>query len=156
QVPAAAEGTVPDLPALQQQIAALNTQTADRAVVPILKAGPAPGTVDLALRVDDHLPFHGSVELNNEYTQDTSSLRAAFSLSYANLFGELDDVGLQYQMSPQHTGQVGVFGATYTSRPLIGGLRISGFYIDSSSNVATVGALGILGKGQIYGTRFTF
>jgi hemolysin activation/secretion protein len=60
-VPSATAGTVPNVPVLQDQLSAVNVTTADRSVVPILKAGPVPGTVDLALRVDDHLPLHGSV-----------------------------------------------------------------------------------------------
>src|SRR6185295_4225589 len=85
-LPAAAAHTAPDLPALQRELSALNTQTPDRMVVPVLKAGPVPGTVDLTLKVTDHLPFHGSLELNDQYTADTSRLRLLASLSYDNLF----------------------------------------------------------------------
>ena len=39
--------------------------------------GVLPGIAgQLALKVDDHVPFHGSVELNNQYTIDTTHLRA--------------------------------------------------------------------------------
>ena len=48
-------GKTPNLPALQQQLTALNARTADRSVTPILKAGAEPGTVDVDLAVKDTL-----------------------------------------------------------------------------------------------------
>ena len=155
-VPAATVGAVPNLPVLQQQLSTLNYQTADRAVVPVLKAGPSPGTVDLALSVDDHLPLHGSLELNNQNTPGTKELRAAASLSYTNLFAEFDSIAVQYQVAPQNTGEVNVVAANYAWGPFESGLRPSVSFINSNSNVETVGTLGVIGKGQIYGTRFSF
>lgn len=155
---AATPGTVPNLQQLQQQLAALNSQTADRSVVPVLKAGPVPGTMDLQLRVQDKIPLHGSLQLDNDYTVDTEPLRATAALSYANLFSELDTVSLQYQDAPQAPGEVGVLNASYESRPLWGDARLAMSFINSNSNVSTVGggALGVLGKGQIYSTRLTW
>src|SRR5262249_22169607 len=60
--PALAEGTVPNLNAVQKDIIALN-QSADMKVTPKLKAGQAPGTVDVDLEVEDTLPLHGSIEI---------------------------------------------------------------------------------------------
>jgi hemolysin activation/secretion protein len=157
-LPASAEGTVPNLPALQQQLAAVNNQTPDRSVVPVLKAGPVPGTVDLDLKVSDKLPLHGSIELDDNYTVDTKPLRAIGSLSYGNLFQDFDQVSVQYQDSPQAPGEVGVINAGYTSRPFLNGESLSGYFIDSNSNVSEVGAgaNGILGKGKIAGLRWGF
>lgn len=154
-VPDANAGSVPNLPALQQELTQLNTQTPDRSVVPVLKAGPTPGTVDLALKVDDHLPLHASVETNNQYTPDTRPLRALFSLSYDDLFGRLDSLSLQYQVAPQQPDQVSVMAASYTMHVNDEGRRWSLIFIDSNSNVATLGALSVVGKGKIYGTRLT-
>jgi hemolysin activation/secretion protein len=155
-VPAAATGTVPNLPALQQQLGAVNLQTADRAVVPILKAGPLPGTVDLALNVNDHLPLHGSVEFDNQNTPNTKPLRSTVSLSYNNLFEQFDSLSAQYQVAPQEVSQVNVFAANYAWGALQNGLRPSVFFINSNSNVPTVGTIGVLGKGQIIGTRLGY
>ena len=152
-LPAGAEDTVPDLPTLQSELATLNTQTPDRTVVPILKAGPEPGTVDLALKVDDHLPFHGSVELNNDYTPDTSSLRLSAALSYDNMFGRLDSLSLQYQVAPQSPSEVSVYAGSYTAHINDEGTRWAFLFIDSKSNVATLGTLAVLGRGKIYGTQ---
>jgi hemolysin activation/secretion protein len=155
-LPAAVPGGVPQIRDLQDQIAKVNSQTPDRAVVPVLKAGPVPGTVDIALKVDDHLPVHGSVEINNQSSLNTESLRALYALSYANLFGDFDNVALQYQNTPQDPGQVGVVAANYTTRSFLGGIRYAFSYIDSLSKVVAVSTLGVLGKGQIYGARILF
>jgi hemolysin activation/secretion protein len=152
-MPAATPGTVPNIPELQRQLGAVNSQTPDRAVQPVLRAGPVPGTVDLGLKVNDHLPFHGSIELNNQYTPDTKPLRATVSLTYANAFAEMDSLSAQYQDTPQQPGQVGVFAASYAVHPLGDGIRPSLYFIDSNSSVSTIGTVGVLGKGELGGVR---
>jgi len=155
-LPAAKPGTVLQLSKLQEELGAVNTETPDRSVVPILKAGSAPGTVDLALQVNDHLPLHGSLELNNQASLDTRSLRSIASLSYGDLFGRFDTLSLQYQFTPQEFDQVRVFAANYLFHPLGSGLQPSLQYINSNSNVAAVGTLGVLGIGEITGLRLAY
>jgi hemolysin activation/secretion protein len=152
-LPAAGAQSVPDLPALQGEITALNTETADRSITPVLAAGTLPGTVNLTLRVEDKLPLHGSVETNDQYTADTSRTRLNLSLSYDNLFGRLDSLGLQYQTAPEEPGELGVLVASYT-RNLGAGRRLAFFFVDSDSEVPALGTLNVLGKGQVYGSRF--
>ena len=152
-IPAAVPGSAPDLKALQSQLGELNTKTVDRQVTPVLAAGPLPGTVDLTLKVHDELPLHASVEVNDRYTADTEKLRATAALSYDNLFNRLDNVSLQYQTSPQETTQVAVFAGSYTARLNDRGDRLSFLYVNSDSNVAALGTLSVLGKGQIFSTR---
>jgi hemolysin activation/secretion protein len=125
-------------------------------VVPVLKAGSVPGTVDLALQVHDTLPLHGSLEFNNQASLDTRPLRAIASLSYGDMFGRLDSLSLQYQTTPQQLDQVRVFAANYVFHPLDSGLQPSFEYINSNSNVAAVGTLGVLGIGQITGLRLAY
>jgi len=157
-LPEAKPNVVLHIPDLQAQLAALNAQTPDRGVTPVLKAGTRPGTVDLALTVQDKLPLHGSLELNNQNSIDTTDLRAVASLSYDDLFGRLDSLSLQYQTSPEDTDEVKVWAASYTARLSSSGHKLAFFYVNSDSDVATVGdgggSLTVLGKGQIYGTRF--
>lgn len=155
-LPATASGGVPNLTAVQQQLSVVNAQTPDRSVVPIVKAGPEPGTVDLALKVDDHLPLHASIELNDQYTPQTSPLRVNVGLSYTDLFGAFDSVSAQYQLAPQSPKELGVFAINYAEHPLGDGWRPSVYFINSSSDVATVGTIGVLGKGQIAGGRLTY
>ena len=156
QLPAATPGTVLQISKLQEQLATVNSATANLSVVPILKAGSAPGTVDLDLRVNDTLPLHGSLELNNQATIDTRPLRSVASVSYDDLFGRLDSISLQYQATPQQLDQVRVIAANYVEHPLSAGLQPSFVYINSNSNVATVGTLGVLGIGEIYGARLAY
>ena len=155
-LPETTPGTVPRIPQLQAELNTLNQQTADRAVVPVLKAGPEPGTMDLALNVDDHLPLHGSVDFNNQYTQNTEQLRATVSLGYTNLFAALDSLTAQFNTSPQDTSQVGVLNVMYGFRPFGPGIRTSLSFTNSSSDVASVGTLGVLGNGQVYSARAMF
>jgi hemolysin activation/secretion protein len=62
--PSLREGSVPNFGDVTKDIVSLN-QWPDRKVTPALRAGVTPDTVDVDLNVDDTLPLHGSVELNN-------------------------------------------------------------------------------------------
>src|SRR6478609_8015452 len=73
EVPSLAEGSVPDMNRVSKEIVGLN-RLADRRVTPVLRAGVEPGTVDIDLNVEDKLPLHGSLELNNRYSSNTSEL----------------------------------------------------------------------------------
>ena len=77
--PSLAEGTVPNFEEVTRDIVSLN-RWPDRRITPSLKAGVIPGTVDVDLTVSDTLPLHGSVELNNRYSADTTPLRLNASL----------------------------------------------------------------------------
>lgn len=155
-VPEARPGNVPNVPVLQQQLSAVNVQSADRNIVPVLKAGPEPGTVDLSLKVDDHLPVHGSLQIDNQYTPDTEPLRLTASVGYSNLFQDLDSFSAQYQVSPQDASQVEVGALNYAWGPTLFGFHPSLYFIYSDSDVPTVGTLGVLGKGQVVGSHFTY
>jgi hemolysin activation/secretion protein len=155
-VPSAAVGTVPNLPQLQQELSVVTQQSSDRAVVPVLKAGPLPGTIDMSLNVTDQLPVHGSLEFDNQYTPGTKPLRASASLSYGNLFQRFDTLSFQYQASPQDVSQVNVLAVNYAFGAELGAVHPSVYFINSNSNVPTVGTIGVLGEGQIYGSRFAF
>jgi len=156
KLPAAAPGQVLQISKLQDELAAVNTASADRSVVPVLKAGSAPGTVDLSLKVNDDLPLHGSVELNDQATIDTDSLRSIVNLDYDDLFGRMDTLSLQYQTTPQKFDQVRVIAANYVMHATDAGLQPSVSYINSNSNVATVGTLGVLGIGEITSAKLTY
>jgi len=153
-IPAASAGTVPSVPALQEQLRRVNSQSPDRIVVPVLKAGAEPGTVDLTLNVNEHYPLHVAIELNNAHTANTSPDRLLVDAHYTNAFGRLDDASLQYQASPQRRREVSVIAANYAARLDAEGSQLAGYYIRSNSNVASVGALDVLGNGTIVGLRW--
>jgi len=156
-LPDAAVGTVPHLPSLQQELAAVNAQSPDRTVTPVLAQGRDPGTMGLSLNVDDKLPLHGHLEVNDQYTSNTTRYRAIAAVSYDNLFNRLDSLSAQIQTAPEDTHEARVWAASYTTR-LGAANRLSAFYVNSDSNVAAVGDAGssidVLGKGAIYGLRF--
>jgi hemolysin activation/secretion protein len=151
-VPEAAVGQVPNLPELQKEVVAVNAAAPDRAVVPVLKAGPELGTVDVALKVADHLPLHASLELSNQYTAGTVPLRLTGLVSYDNLFGAMDSLSLQYQTAPQKPSEAAVFAAGFVAPRGPG--KVSFSFIHSSSDVAVVSALAVIGKGWIAGVKY--
>jgi hemolysin activation/secretion protein len=154
ELPVAKEGAVPALPALQSQLSALNAESPDRSVTPVLKAGRTPGTVDLDLQVNDTLPLHGGVTLNDRYTPDTTRLRSTVDLSYGNLFQDYQSLAFEYQNAPERLDDERVFSLTYVAPLGFGRNLLALFAVDTHSNVAAVGALSLLGTGDVYGAHF--
>lgn len=153
-VPSLAPGQVPDLPKVQQQLAALNAASPDRRITPVLRPGRLQGTVEAELKVEDELPFHGSVQVNNQYTRDTTRTRFTATMSYDNLWQRQHSALLGYQTAPQDTDDVTVLFGTYTARLFDSPWLTSGYLVDSDSDVASLGTLGVIGKGRIAGLRF--
>jgi len=156
-LPDATVDAVPNIPELQRDIAQLNLETSDRSIVPVLAAGPRPGTVDLTLKVEDQLPLRASFEVNDQYTADTTRWRVSASLGYDNLFNRFDSVSFYYQTAPQERDEVSVLAGSYVTR--WGREERNRFiltYIDSNSDVAAVGTIGVLGKGKIANAQLVF
>lgn len=150
--PSVAEGKVPDLNAVTKDIVALN-QWPDRKVTPTLRAGIAPGTVDVDLTVEDKIPVHGSVELNNRQSPNTTPLRTVATLRYDNLWQRGDSISATYQVAPQRSSDAEVFSASYLARTNIDWLNVLVYGVDSKSDVASIGGQSVVGPGQIIGTR---
>jgi hemolysin activation/secretion protein len=157
QLPELQAGAVPKLPELQAQLGKVNSATPDLSVTPVLKAGRTPGTVDINLKVVDTLPVHGSLELNDRYTANTSRLRANASISYTNLFQLQHALALQYQSSVEKPAEVRAIIGSY-SLPVrsVPGLSLVVYGVDSKSDVAALGTLSVLGTGRIAGARAVY
>lgn len=153
QLPSLAKGKIPYLPAAQHEIVALNKETTDRTVIPVFRPGLTPGTVEVELKVKDHMPLHGTIELNNRSTDSTTELRASTSLRYDNLWQREHSLSLQYQTSPQNTSEVKVLSGTYLMRFSSSDKLLVIYGVKSDSETATVGALDVIGKGDIIGLR---
>lgn len=153
KAPSMAEGTVPNFNDVTRDIIALN-RSADRRVTPELKAGVLPGTVDIDLNVEDHLPLHGSLELNNRYSPDTSELRLNGALSYSNLWQLGHAIGFSFQIAPEDTDDAEVFSGYYLA-PLNDNWSITLQATRQNSDVSTLGGAAVAGRGEIYGIRFT-
>lgn len=154
-VPELAEGKVPNLPVMQKQIAALGSQSADRGVTPVMRAGDTPGTVEVDLQVKDELPLHGRLELNGRNTNSTSDLRLVSSLHYDNLWQKLHSASIMYQVSPENDKEVDVWAGTYVLPIPETDAKLAFYAVSSSSDaqIASAGALNVIGIGEIYGLR---
>lgn len=153
-LPALASGQTPLLTALQQQLSTLNSQTPDRQVTPVLKAGSQPGTVDVDLDVKDKLPLHASISYDDRHTAQTTPNRLTANLAYDNLWQRLDSLSLLYQTAPANRENASVESGTYVAHvPGASGFAAIS-YTHTSSNVLALGTLGVLGKGDIYGVHW--
>ena len=152
-LPSIAPGTVPQLPAFQQQLGTLAAQAPDRQITPILRSGSEPGTVDVDLKVKDRPPVHGSLEADNRYTADTSHTRVNANLSYNNLFQRDEQISLTYQMSPSTPSEVKVWVLSYTGRLPAPDWTWTAYAIRSDSDVAALGTLSVVGNGKIFGAH---
>jgi hemolysin activation/secretion protein len=147
-----AEGKVVNMNDVQNDITALNQQ-ADMKVTPQLKAGKEPGTVDVDLNVEDTLPLHASVELNNQYNQSTQPLRVVGSASYDNLWGIGDSISASYQTAPQKPSDAEVFSGTYLTHIPDSPVSVLAYGVASNSDVAAIAGTDVIGRGNIEGIR---
>lgn len=155
QVPALKEGGVPNFNQAQSELAALN-RGPKRQVMPLVRQGSMPGTMDVDLKVEDSSPWRASASLNNDYSADTRKLRASVSLGHDNLWQLGHSASISFFGAPQDLSQTKVISASYTA-PIRGtnwSLEANAF--SSDSNVATVGGTDVLGKGHSFGVKATY
>ncbi len=153
RVPSLAEGQVPNFNDVTREMIALG-QWPDRQIKSAAKPGAEPGTVDIDLNVKDSLPLHGSIELNNRYSPDTTQLRVNGSVSYSNLWQLGHTAGLSFQVSPENTNDVKVLSAYYQARLRdVDWLSLMVLGTKQDSNVSTLGGSAVAGKGEILGAR---
>jgi hemolysin activation/secretion protein len=151
--PSLAEGKLPNFGAVTKDIVALN-QWPDRRVTPALRAGTTPGMVDVDLNVEDKMPVHGSLELNNRASPNTTDLRLNASARYENLWQLGHSFTFSYQVAPQKPEEAQVFSGSYLARSQdIEWLSLLLYAVKSNSNVATIGDTNVVGPGHVIGTR---
>ena len=150
--PSLAEGKVANYNEVQKDIAALNQQ-ASMKVTPAFKAGTAPGTVDVDLKVEDTPPWHASLEVNNQYNLDTTPLRLVGNVSYDNLWQLGHSISLTYLIAPEEPSNAKVLSGTYLF-PLPGtNISFLVYGVKSDSNVAALAGTDVIGQGNIEGLR---
>ena len=154
KVPSLASGQVPDLAQVQRELATLATLSRDRSITPVLKPGRTPGKLDVELKVEDKLPLHGSLEINDRYSADTTHLRLNAAVHYDNLWQREHSIGIAYQVSPEASDEVEVFSANYLWRFENSNHLLALYSVKSNTNVATIGTLGVIGSGVISGARY--
>jgi hemolysin activation/secretion protein len=151
-VPSVAEGKVPDFAQFQEELAELN-RTADRRVTPVLKAGREPGSTDIDLMVEDKVPLHGSLEVNNRFTPPGNPTHASAGLHWDNLWGLQHTVGITVQTVPENVHESSVYTLNY-SVPYANGDDVSFYAVNSNSNIlySSFNTLNI-SSGKVYGAR---
>lgn len=151
KVPDFAEGAIPNFKQIQQQMAAVNG-SADRSVTPILRASKTPGKVEVDLKVQDSLPFHTGIELNNRYTNNTTETRLSGYMRYDNLWQAGHSLNMSFQVTPEDLNQTKVFSGTYMI-PYAGDYWVM-YGVVSKSNISAVGDYKVIGNGNIFGMRY--
>jgi len=146
------EGKVPHFPTAQKQLGTVN-RGQNRQVTPVLRAGKSPGKVEVDLKVQDQLPLHGSLELNDKYSPDTTETRLNGSLRYENLWQKDHSIGISFQLSPQDMNEVKVVSGTYVI-PRMNGDYFAAYGVISKSDIGAVGDVNVIGNGYIAGARY--
>ena len=157
EVEAAHQGGELNLTSFQEELATANTFSADRTVRPILRPGKTPGTVEVELKVRDELPLHGSLELNNAYTADSTHLRLNAGIGYYNLWQRGHSLSFQYQTAPENRDEVDVLSTNYAFRLPDNNITMVIYNVSSKSNTVTAqGDVTVVGNGDITGVRAIF
>jgi hemolysin activation/secretion protein len=150
-VPELRPGSTPNFNEVQKELAQVN-HTQDLHVTPVLRASTTPGQVDVDLDVQDELPLHAMVEVNNRYSANTAHIRTIGEVSYDNLFQSNQSASIQYQTAPEHPENAKIWSVSYVI-PIQNGPVIALYAVSSDSNIAAVGDLNVIGNGKIYGIR---
>ncbi len=154
ELPSFKPGEVPYLPKLQEEINKINSN-ADIKVAPRMTPAEETGSIDVDLEVNDRLPLHASLELNNRASPDTTDLRLSAMIRYDNLWQRDHSVSVQYQSSPLDLDEVQVVAASYVlpvpSRPS-DRLAIYGVWSDSATAFGE--GFKTVGEGFILGARY--
>ena len=146
------EGKVPHFPTAQAQLDKVS-RNQNRQVSPILRPGKSPGKVEVDLQVQDKLPLHGSLELNDRFAPSTTRTRLNGSMRYENLWQKDHSMGISFQASPEDFNEVKVFSGTYVI-PRQNGDYFAMYAVVSDSNIAAVGDVNVIGNGRISGARY--
>jgi hemolysin activation/secretion protein len=150
QLTAIEKGAVIKEDRVNQQLSKVNKRNSDLKVVPVLRPGQAPGTVEVEVKVKDELPLHAEVEINNEHTADTSDLRLKATASYGNLWQADHKLSLLGLISPQETDEVKVFAANYMMPVGEGDNKLLLSVMRTDSSVETIGGITVVGTGNIF------
>ncbi len=146
------EGKVPHFPTAQQQLGTVN-RGQNRQVTPVLRPGKSPGKVEVDLKVQDQLPLHGNLELNDRYSANTTKTRLNGGLRYENLWQKDHSIGISFQVSPEDLNEVRVISGTYLI-PRLNGDYFAAYGVVSDSDISAVGDVKVVGKGYILGGRY--
>lgn len=153
-IPSLERGLAINLPELQNDIQKINTANPNLKVIPVLKQGPTPDTVDVELSIADEFPLTGGIEINNYSSANTSDSRLIADIGYSNLWQKNHTASLTFQTAPENTEEVKVFSFSYLMPGKNRDNKWAFYGIDSNSETATVGDISVVGEGLMLGGRF--
>jgi hemolysin activation/secretion protein len=157
RVPSIQEGGSLYVPKLQQELNKLNSLSSDLRVVPVLKEGDEPGSVQVELKVKDQLPLHGEIQYNNYASANTSATRLSGSIGYENLWNKFHNFSLNMQITPEALEEIKVLSGTYVLPIEAGTSRLAIYGVSSKSQIDTVteiNGIRVLGESKIGGLRY--
>lgn len=152
--PSLRKGRALNVTALQEDVQKANQANKNLRVVPALKAGPAPGLVDVDLNVADEFPLHGGVEITNYHTENTTPTRLSADIGYGNLWQRNHEASVQIQTTPENTNEVNVLAASYLLPVDDHGGKLALYGVLSDSELAAVNDITVNGEGEIFGLRW--
>lgn len=123
----------------------------------LLRSGTSEELVDVNVRVTDDRPWRLVGTLDNSGTSATGYWRLGLGYQHTNLFGRDHTLSLQYITSPDHLGDVAIYGAGYRIPfyDLNSSLDLFAGYSDVNSGTVQ-GLFAVSGKGSIYGARWNY
>jgi len=136
----------------------------DLEIAPVLALGQTPGTVDLELKINDRLPLHATLELNDRGAPQTPREQLNASIQYTNLFNRDQLLTFQTVQTPQDWGTVQVYGLSYVA-PIKQSGRTFAFFgayshsksvLDGSTLPVSQGSINVPGNSIIAGGRYIF
>ena len=136
-LPNLAPGVVPNFNEMQEELAQLARAGSDHEITPIIAAGDRPGAMNVELKVQDSLPLHASVEINNKQSQNTQAGRLEAGISYDNLFQRGHSFGFNWLYSPKRPDQANIQSFSYSLPLGAAGDRLYLMYVHSDSNTPT-------------------
>lgn len=159
-LPALKEGVVPNTRAISESVQLANENPAKQVEV-VMSVAEEEGKVDAKINVTDEKPLKFYVTLDNTGTRETGIQRLGVAMQHSNLFNLDHTLSLAYTSSPDKPSgvDVDIYSLGYRIPLYSIGDSLDFIYGSStisvpSSTSALGSALGIVGKGDIYGLRW--
>lgn len=139
---------------VEKELNALNANP-DLTVKLSLQPSRKLGVDDIVLTVEDQLPLHASLEVNNRSSHNTSELRLNGTVRYDNLWQRKHSASFQFQTAPLEPKEVKVLGGSYVLPvPWQPKHHLAGYALWTDSETAFGEGFNVVGNGFIVGARY--
>jgi hemolysin activation/secretion protein len=160
RLPELASGGVPNANVVKAEVALLN-RNPNRKVVPALKPGKTPGTVDVEVTVEDALSISGSVTLSNfRPAASKNTMRLGADVRFENVgesfFGGGHTLGLSLFTTPQDFKDTRLISMNYLVPTIDRGTFLFFALRSNTESLQPVGASLVQGKYSQLGLRYFY